>query len=156
MGDKGKKKRIHWKQWEELCCFKLDGGLGFKDLESFNLAMLAKQWWRLIQNDSSLSYKVSKARYFPRLNPNKASKCPNASYLWKSLLEGRKMIKESSIWRVGDGKQIDVWKNKWLKKSPSFKVQLPDHVEPIPMKVEKLLLEGKKEWNMDMVHEMLT
>ena len=116
-GNKGTKKRIHWKQWEELSCSKLDRGLGFKDLGSFNLAMLAKQWWRLIQNDSSLNHKVLKVRYFSRLNPKKVSKGPNASYLWRSLLEGRKVIEEGSIWRVGDGKQIDVWKDKWLKKS---------------------------------------
>ena len=47
-------------------------------------------------------------------------------------------------------------KDKCLKKSPSFKVQLPDHVEPTPMKVERLFLEGKREWNMDMVRDILT
>ena len=64
-GDIGIKRKIHWKKWDLLCQSKLDGGLGFKDLECFNLALLAKQWWRLIQNDKSLCYKVLKARYFP-------------------------------------------------------------------------------------------
>ena len=57
---------------------------------------------------------------------------------------------------MGDGKQIDVWKDKWLKNSPSSKVQLPVLVEPTPMKVEKLLLNDKREWNMEMVREILT
>ena len=57
---------------------------------------------------------------------------------------------------MGDGKRIDVWEDKWLKKSPSSKVQLPDLVEPTPMKMEKLLLEDKREWNMEMVREILT
>ena len=24
-GDKGSKKKMHWKQWDDLCCSKLDG-----------------------------------------------------------------------------------------------------------------------------------
>ena len=28
-GDSGSKRMIHWKQWEQLCKLKLDGGLGF-------------------------------------------------------------------------------------------------------------------------------
>ena len=43
-GDIGSKRKIHWKQWEHLCRSKLDGGLGFQDIEGFSLAFLAKQW----------------------------------------------------------------------------------------------------------------
>ena len=33
--DTGTRKGIHWKNWDALCCSKLDGGLGFRDLEEF-------------------------------------------------------------------------------------------------------------------------
>lgn len=38
--------------------------MGFCDIFAFNLAMLAKQAWRLIHNNQSLFYMVYKARYF--------------------------------------------------------------------------------------------
>ncbi|XP_031116700.1 uncharacterized protein LOC116020363 [Ipomoea triloba] len=37
-GDRG----IHWKAWDRLCVPKKYGGLGFKELRAFNLAMLGK------------------------------------------------------------------------------------------------------------------
>ena len=42
-GNGREKKGIHWLNWDLLSVSKLDGGLGFKDFESFNLAFLAKQ-----------------------------------------------------------------------------------------------------------------
>ena len=42
-GQDDKKKKIHWVAWDLLCKSKFEGGLGFKSLEAFNLAMLAKQ-----------------------------------------------------------------------------------------------------------------
>ncbi|GMJ09031.1 hypothetical protein HRI_004572300 [Hibiscus trionum] len=50
---------IHWFTWQSLCSLKEDGGMGFTDLSKFNIAMLAKQGWCLLQNPHSLVHSFS-------------------------------------------------------------------------------------------------
>lgn len=73
-GGKDEEKEIHWVSWDNLCSTKKEGGLGFRNMEDFNMAMLAKQGWRLMCNTGLLANKILKARYFP-----------NSSFLESSL-----------------------------------------------------------------------
>ena len=53
-----------WLSWDKICVPKREGGLDFRNLKAFNLALLVKQGWRLQTNTNSLEYRVLKARYF--------------------------------------------------------------------------------------------
>lgn len=59
-GRKGK----HWCGWDHLCKLKEDGGLGFRSLPKFNVALLAKQDNHIINYPNSLLVCVLKDKYF--------------------------------------------------------------------------------------------
>jgi hypothetical protein len=53
-------RHIHWQRWELLTRPKPLGRMGFRDLRLFNLAMLGKQGWRLMEHPDSLCARVLK------------------------------------------------------------------------------------------------
>ncbi|KAL6210516.1 hypothetical protein ACLB2K_015748 [Fragaria x ananassa] len=55
--------KVHRKGWSSRCIPKEDGGIGFKDLNHYNITLLAKQCWHILPQPS-LWVKVQKARYF--------------------------------------------------------------------------------------------
>jgi hypothetical protein len=83
--------------------------VGFQNFQDFNQALLAKQAWRMLTNPESLCARVLKARYFKDNDLLHAS-CPKGgSYTWRSIIHGRDLLKKCLIWRIGDGKLVDVW-----------------------------------------------
>ena len=82
---------------------KSDGGMSFKDLKAFNLALLAKQCWQITQNSESLTHRVLKAKYFLQTNFMEAQLGKKPSYTWKSLVAARKVLDQGLRWNIGNG-----------------------------------------------------
>jgi hypothetical protein len=57
-GGGGDSKGIRWLAWDRLASPKSHGGLGFRDLHSFNLAMIAKQGWNIITKPHTLVARI--------------------------------------------------------------------------------------------------
>ena len=60
------------------------------------MAMLDKQWWKIIHNSQSLCFKDLKMRYISYSGPMSIPNYSKGSYLWSSLMDGRKIIEERS------------------------------------------------------------
>ncbi|XP_045798020.1 uncharacterized protein LOC123892259 [Trifolium pratense] len=119
--------KICWVGWDNICQPKDKGGLGIKNLKSFNDSLLCKWKWRCL-NDLSASW-------FNLLHFRYGSFAANFLYG-----EGRESLKHASIWWrdmwktggaeeggwfvnnissiLGDGNNIAFWKEKWLGMEP--------------------------------------
>jgi hypothetical protein len=91
------------------------GGLGFKDMELFNLALVAKkQAWRVLQSPHILSARILRAVYFPDRNIMSAELGSRPSQIWRAILEGRDALRLGLIRRIGNGQSTSIWDENWL------------------------------------------
>jgi hypothetical protein len=109
--------KAHWVSWQDMMKPKSEGGLGFKDIHIFNLSMLARQGWRLLQAPEYLCARVLHAKYFIDGDLLRAKPVPGMNYVWRSILKGLEVLKLGVIWRVGDGANIKLWSDPWISSS---------------------------------------
>jgi hypothetical protein len=124
-GDDDSGKKMHWMAWWKLCYPKKEGGMGFRDFHSFNLAMLAKQVWRLINTPDSLCARVLRSKYYSDGDILKAGPKSGSSFTWQSILAGMATLKRGYIWRVGNGEKINIYNDPWIPSSPDRKIISP-------------------------------
>ncbi|XP_074299692.1 putative mitochondrial protein AtMg00310 [Silene latifolia] len=89
-------------------------GMGFRDFQLFNLALLGKQAWRLVTETGNLWEQIMRAKYYPDGEFMTAQLGANPSYTWRGLMEARVILETAMRRRIGDGKSTRVWRDAWL------------------------------------------
>ena len=125
--------------------------MGFRNLRAFNKAMLAKQLWRILQNPNSLVARVLKSRYFPFGDILNAKLGNSQSYSWRSIHSSLNVIRMGTRWRVGNGKLIHIWDDKWLSTPSTYKVISPPNGIPQFLMVSSLINPMTKWWDVDLI-----
>ncbi|KAG6718118.1 hypothetical protein I3842_04G134700 [Carya illinoinensis] len=138
-----------------MCKSKLHGGMGFKDLRTFNLALLAKQSWRILKEESLLLHQLYKARYFHSTSFKEAKLRANPSFVWRGIWEAKHHLLKGCKWRVGDGKAINIWSDFWLPNHKLVPVSGSTTQSQLNWKVSELIDDRTRSWDVEKVRRCL-
>ncbi|XP_074278207.1 uncharacterized protein LOC141601801 [Silene latifolia] len=153
-GSNNGRRKMSWVAWSTMCRSKARGGLGFRDFDDFNKALLAKQAWRLICEDGSLVGRILKGKYFPNCSFMDAEMGVNPSYTWRRIF-GAKEVMGLGIRRIiGSGADVRVWTDPWVLRTKSRCVISPKANANIDMRVAELLVEGERRWDEEKINAM--
>ncbi|KAG6696929.1 hypothetical protein I3842_09G174000 [Carya illinoinensis] len=134
-------------KWDKLSQGKNKGGLDLRDFKSFNVAMLAKQGWRILQSPHSLPTQILKQKYFPNGEFLEAKLGYRPSYVWRSIMSGIEVLKEGLVWRIGNDRQVRIWEDKLIPKAHTFRIQSTRGEHATQMMVSELIDEDLRSWN---------
>ncbi|CAN1830601.1 LINE-1 retrotransposable element ORF2 protein [Linum perenne] len=115
------KRTIHWSHVDTLCTPKGEGGLGFRDFADFNIALIAKQAWRLMTTPDSTWAQLLKSRYFHKSSFLEAKKGARPSWIWASLCDSREILKLGTIRVIGNGSTTSITEDPWTPSSISLR-----------------------------------
>ena len=140
--------------WDTMIKSKRDGGLGFRDIQSFNDALLAKISWRILSSESSLLASVLAGKYFHNqefLHVKAPSAC---SHGWRGILIGRDLINEQLGWAIGNGESVSVWNDQWLYADRKGSPIGPAPESSKDLKVADLFREQTRVWDSQKIEDL--
>jgi len=142
---------LRWLSWEKLSVHKNHGGMGFKDLAAFNVAMLGKQGWQLQTNIESLVSRIFKVRYYPTSNYLDAKLGHNPSFVWRSIHSAKMVVRQGARWKIGTGFNIPIVNAPWIGSGSSIPPVGEDILNLQSYTVGHLIDQEVKVWNEQLV-----
>ncbi|KAF7824519.1 ribonuclease H [Senna tora] len=131
--------RIHLLKSEALRQPKWKGGLGFKNINCFNKALLAKNVWRLIERPNTLLSRWFLGKYQDPSKELDFKKTSQDSLYWKNIVKSKNLVIDNLKWTVGNGEYIRTSSKFW-----PFKGRNNDQDLLIADFITK---DGEKRWN---------
>lgn len=133
---------------------KFKGRLGFKKLHLFNLALLAKQGWKILKNTDFLLHLIYKTNYFPNVDFFDTKLSINLSYAWQGIWEVSKWLYKGCRWRINDGSLVRLWLDPWVPSHRSLEKFYNDSDESIQtIMVSSIISNGM--WNTNLIRSLV-
>ena len=113
-------KYLAWRAWDDLCCPKAAGGLGFQRSKLFNQALLLKLAWMVVSSHESPCMVALRSKYKVSGDWLKKDPIKSASSTWRAIENIKSCIYKGACYIIGDGSGVDCWKDPWVPWLPSF------------------------------------
>ncbi|GKB15011.1 RNA-directed DNA polymerase, eukaryota, reverse transcriptase zinc-binding domain protein [Tanacetum coccineum] len=143
--------------WDKICKPKEQGGLGLKNLGEWNEILLVKHLWNVATRKDTLWVKwiyeeKLKGKSFWEIQADSSS-----SVGWKNILRLRDKVRNHIWWKLGNGKMVSAWHDRWCAVSPLSDVIGSREIYDARFKdnssVSEIIQEGRwvwpDEWNND-------
>lgn len=104
----------------------------------------------MLQNPTSLSARILKGVYFPDNNLFEATLGTHPSQIWRAILDGRDILVQGLIRRIGNGETTDIWVDSWIPR-PHMKRPVTSLSPQPPRKVSELINHATSSWNEQLV-----
>lgn len=147
-------KGIRQMKWEYLCKLEDFGGIGFKQLHTFNVTLLGKQVWKLLTKPESFVAKVLKARYYSRYDINEAKLGHNPSFVWCSILSVKNVVFCGSRIQIGSGQNVLIGQDPWLPDINNSFISSNLNEELVVAKVSSLMVPNQRRWDLYIVSNL--
>ena len=117
---------IAWVGWKIVCLPKDKGGLGIKDLITFNTPLLGKWRWDIFHRQKEPWARVLISKYGGWRALEEGSKGCNDSTWWRDLITVQQQqqnvpLKRQTEWKVGRGDKFRFWEDRWINTELSLK-----------------------------------
>ncbi|XP_058765404.1 uncharacterized protein LOC131638877 [Vicia villosa] len=109
------KRSMCWVSWDKVCLAKEDGGLGVRNLELFNLALVSKWGWRCLMDRDVIWSELLFFRYGDPLTYLHKDMAMNA--LKKTLSWWRDVRLVCNL-KLGTCLQLEFWNHCWIGSTP--------------------------------------
>ena len=104
--------------WDTICMPKAAGGIDFRDLHHFNIALLGKEIWRLICEPDNLLSQVYKCKYYPTGSVLESSHNRKSSFAWKGISIAISKLRDGFFKHPGISSQVQIHFDKWGGSQP--------------------------------------
>ncbi|KAH1257802.1 putative ribonuclease H protein [Glycine max] len=116
---------------QAMCLPKDKGGLGIKDINTFNLTLLGKWMWHLLQHQGKLWARVLEAKYGGWRGLDEEGRSNLELIWWKDLKRAihhshhGKVLQNGLKWKVEVGDKIKFWEDGWICQEESLFEKYP-------------------------------
>lgn len=144
-------KKMCWVAWDKLALAKEEGGLGFREIATFNDALLAKIGWKLVLQPEALLSQMLLGKYCHSSSFMESKIPSNASHGWRGIMDGREILKKGLGWVIGNGATVNVWGSPWMSTSIPLCPMGPPPLADLNLKVSDLLHPNTNVWNLEAI-----